>query len=191
MYKSISKDGWHDNTTQPHQEIQLFKVQRQSDGEPIIITMCLLIAKNCTWRVYVHGRLVDSCPALSEIPKILTKKDASNLMSKLNNLNVCVGQPDAKFVDVCAAKNGQILSHNKQVVAYLDSTACVSDGQMYTKTVRHAGCEMLVLGSCCNKCAGYRDNLRAISRNHSLRKPRPSTLSTLICDTYEEPTEGV
>ena len=100
--------------------------------------MCLLIAKNCTWRVYVHGRLVDSCPALSEIPKILTKKDASNLMSKLNNLNVCVGQPDTKFVDVCAAKNGQILSHNKQVVAYLDSTACVSDGQMYTKTVRHA-----------------------------------------------------
>ena len=91
-------------------------------------------------------------------------------MSKLNNLNVCVGQPDTKFVDVCAAKNGKILSHNKQVVAYLDSTACVSDGQMYTKTVRHAGCEMLVLGSCCNKCAGYRDNLRAISRNHSLRK---------------------
>ena len=36
--------------------------------------------------------------------------------------------------------------------------------------VMHAGCEMLVLGSCCNKCAGYRDNLRAISRNHSLRK---------------------
>ena len=94
-------------------------------------------------------------------------------MSKLNNLNVCGGQPDSKFVDVCIAKNGQILSHNKQVVACVDSTACVStDGQIYAKTVRHSECKMLVFGSCCNKCAIHRDNLRAISRNHSLSKKR-------------------
>ena len=167
MYKSLSKEGWHDNTTQPGQEIQLFKVQRQCDGEPIAIAICLLVAKNRTWSVYVHGRLVCDCPALDDIPKVLTKKDANELISKLNSLNVCVGQPDTKFVDVCIAKNGQILSRNKQVVAYLDSTACMSiDGQVYAKTVRHSGCEMLIPGSCCDKCAGYRDNLRAISRNH-------------------------
>ena len=165
--------GWYDSTTQPGQEIQLFKVQRQSGGEPIAITICLIIAKNCTWSVYVHDHLVDDCPALHEIPKVLAKKDASNLMSKLNNLNVRGGQPDSKFVDVCSAKNGQILSRNKQVVTYLDSTVCVSaDGQIYAKTVRHSECEMLVLGSYCNKCASYRDNLRAISRNHSLSKKR-------------------
>ena len=123
-------------------------MQRQSDGEPIAITICLIIAKNCTWSVYIHGHLVDDCPASHEIPKVLAKKDASNLMSKLNNLNVCVGQLDSKFVNVCIANNGQILSHNKQVVSYLDSTACVSaDGQIYVKTVRHSECEILVLGS--------------------------------------------
>ena len=146
-------------------------MQRQSDGKPIAITICLLIAKNRTWSVYVHGHLVDHCPALHEIPKVLVEKDASNLISKLNGLNVCVGQPDTKFIDVCIAKKGQILSRNNQVVAYLDSTACVSaDGQMYAKTVRHSQCEMLVLGSRCNKCANYRDNLRVISRNHLLSK---------------------
>ena len=110
---------------------------------------------------------------MHKIPKVLEEKDASNLISKLNGLNVCVGQPDTKFVDVCIAKNGQILSRNNQVVAYLDSTTCVSaDGEIYARTVRHSQCEMLVLGSCCKKCADYRDNLRVISRNHSLSKKR-------------------
>ena len=47
--------------------------------------------------------MVNSCSVLSKIPRLLTEEHANELIKLLNTLNVCVGQPDAKFVDFCAA----------------------------------------------------------------------------------------
>lgn len=65
-----------------------------------------------------------------------------------------------------------------------------TDGQVCTKTVPHSGCEMLVPGSCCDKCAGYRDNLRAISCNHLLKEAN-KILQAHQFEIHEDPTESM
>ena len=72
-----------------------------------------------------------------------------------------------------AKKKGQLKSLEKEVVAYVDSSACVGIGhQQYAHTIRCMKCHLLTTEVRCSECAAYRKNLLA---QHS-RARRRSTL---------------
>lgn len=79
------------------------------------------------------------------------------LQNKLQAYNICIGNPDDRFVLLCEQRKGKFLSVTKEVVAFLDDT----DAHV---TVRHALCQQLVdeSSSRCIVCRSYRDRLRAM-----------------------------
>ena len=104
----------------------------------------------------------------------LTHDSATLLLSCLEELNTCNGNPEPKFISLGEAKKkGQLLSADKEVVAYIDSSACVSVGdQQYACTIRCTKCHLLTTEVRCSECALYRKNLlaqhsRATRRNNS------------------------
>ena len=48
-------------------------------GEPIKISKSIIINKDLTWSVFVHGQLADKSPAISSIPKVLSPNTFSEL----------------------------------------------------------------------------------------------------------------
>lgn len=111
------------------------------------------------------------CQALHKIPSILTEEALKDLLRQLDQLNISAGQSDAKFVEMCEARNGKFFARNarEQVVAYLDIGRNVTvEGNTYAKTIRHSECELLVPGSQCQTCVQYGDNLRSMYRSYSL-----------------------
>ena len=76
---------------------------------------------------------------------------------------MCIGNPEQKYVALGETKkNGQFLSEEKDVVAYMDRNACiVGADQQYTSTVRCSKCHILTNGMRCSVCATYCRSLNA------------------------------
>ena len=133
---------------------------------PLIVTHSLTINKaQQTWRVHIHGHLLNpsQIPTFADIPAKLNASSVSVLLSRLSELNICVGNPDPEFTNLGKnKKNGHFLSADKAVVAYLDRSACVSlHGHQYPVTVRCYNCHLLTDGLRCPVCSWFRNNLHA------------------------------
>ena len=140
--------------------------QEQEHCPPLVITRSLVINKaHQTWRVHVHGHLLDpsNISSLADVPVTLDGNAASLLLKNLSQLKTCVGNPEEKFVSLGKKKrNGCFLSPNKEVVAYLDEYACVTlKNQVYTATIRSSKCFLLTDEQRCPACSRYRKNLLA------------------------------
>jgi hypothetical protein len=90
-----------------------------------------------------------------------------------------VGNPEQKFTVLGEAKkNGRFLSVGKEVVAYVDSNACVEVARhQYPSTVRCSKCHLLTDSMRCPECATYRKNLiaqhsRTVRRSSSVRSKK-------------------
>jgi len=140
---------------------------QDSDGEqPIAISHDMLIFKDRTWVLHVHGHQVDStiCPGLVSIPFILNPESFVTFLKLIDKLNVCVGQPDSRFVDMMQQKNNEIISPVGNKTAYIDKFAPVyCNEQKYAVTVRTANCEVLTSETKCKHCKAYRVTLRTLS----------------------------
>ena len=75
----------------------------------------------------------------------------SLLLTKLDGLSICAGQPDVHFVKMVAAKKGKIISPDGKVTAYIDDDTC-------TKTIRTEDCELICPTTKCESCKPYRAN---------------------------------
>lgn len=141
--------------------------QERESCPPLVLTRSIVINKaQFSWQLHVYGHQVDpsTIPSLADIPAQLNCSSAvSLLLSRLADLNTCVGSPDSSFVTLCKAKkNMQFLSSDKKVVAYLDAYACVFiDGHCYPSTVRCSDCSLLTTSVRCDTCTKFRNNLRA------------------------------
>ena len=64
-----------------------------------VVTHSVTVSENLSWRVMVHGSLVDKekCSALPETIK--TKLAVSRLLQVVDGLSVCAGHPEVHFVD--------------------------------------------------------------------------------------------
>ena len=144
--------------------------------QPVMVTHCLVVYKNLTWQVSVHGHIVRSnCAPLSAIPEILTKKTLQILLTTLDTATVCAGHPDKHLLEFAASKKGTLLSKKGERVAEVDSTAAVSlNGKTYIKTIRSSSCGLLVHGSKCSACIAYRNTLRASYNQWQKRKRNAS-----------------
>lgn len=129
------------------------------------MTRSLIVKQDYSWVLNVHGHLVDrsKISSLALIPNNLTRDSATLLLSCLAKLNTCVGNPEPKFVSLGEAKKkGQLLSPEKEVMAYVDSSACVAIGhQQYAHTIRCTKCHLLTTEVRFSECAAYRNNLLA------------------------------
>lgn len=112
------------------------------------------------------------CSSLQEIPNHLSMYWFKVLVSRLDAMNVCCGNPDANYTEMLESKKGKIVSATGATIAYLD-TNC-------QKTVRHHSCILLTEEkySKCSGCSSYRDNLRSIYYNYiKSKQSEPSVRS--------------
>jgi len=101
---------------------------------------------------------------LGSIPSILKPENLVTFLQLLDKLNVCVGQPDSRFVSMVQQKNDTIISPAGNKTVYIDSFGPVYfNEQRYTETVRTVQCEILTTESKCKACKAYRDTLRTLS----------------------------
>ena len=114
---------------------------------PLVVTRSLIVKQDCSWFLNVHCHSVDpsKIPSLTLIPAELNYHSATILFTRLAKLNTCPGNPEPQFIALGEAKkNGRFLSTGKDIVAYVDSNACVAVGeQQYPSTIRHSKCLLL------------------------------------------------
>ena len=91
-----------------------------SKRQPLVITHCLIIQGNHSWKAYVHDHDVSECPALNSIPQQVNESSAVELLRLVDRLQVCPGQPENKFVEFAESKKGKLCSRAGNVVAYIN-----------------------------------------------------------------------
>ena len=117
---------------------------------------------------------------------------ASRVLNLLNDLNTCVGKPEPKFILLRnTKKNGQFISGEKEIVAFLDTSACVYvNAEAYSVTVCCVKCHLLTTGERCLVCTKYRKNLIAqYSRTTQATQTKSSKINyrllhLLVCCRY-------
>lgn len=150
--------------------------------QPLSVTHCLSINEDLTWNLYIHGKQVNvaACTELQPVPDKLLPPSVDSLLRKLDTLNVCVGNHDAHFIELCASHKGQILSPDGTVAAFNDMhCAIVHEGESVPSTVRTSKCDLIVSrGARCDHCKKYRSVLRAMYSRQ--QKSTPSSERTDI-----------
>lgn len=126
------------------------------------LSLCLQISNDLSWKVYAFGKEVNSFH--SDFPAThLDSSSFSSLISRLNKSSVCIGNPEAHFIEIVKGRKGKITNRNGSVSAILDSsTPCVVQGKVLTETVRTENCTVLTSKDRCESCQMYRKNLRAM-----------------------------
>ena len=160
-------------------DIRLCQVTYQDKPSyaPLVVTRSLVVKEDQSWTIHVHGRLVDpvNIPSLKSFPSSLSSNFVDLLLSKLANLNTCIGNPEEKYVALGEKKkNGMFLSNKKNVVAFVDRYACVFLGQEYSSTIRCSKCHLLTSDVRCSVCTKYRKSLNSqISQGSHLTPTNP------------------
>lgn len=68
--------------------LQILKFKEQPlPNKPVLVTHCLVVKKDLTWQVSVHGHTVSGyCAPLSAVPKYFTKKDIHLFLTTVTNV---------------------------------------------------------------------------------------------------------
>ena len=82
----------------------------------------------------------------------------------MDSLHVCAGHPEEEYVSLVEARKGKVrrgtsTEESAEIDEYFPVTL---NGQVYSKTVRSADCEMIVHEVKCDACKAYRPNLRSL-----------------------------
>ena len=137
----------------------------ESDSNSSAFVNCsLVIRSDTTWHLHVNSHPIPSeCPAIADCPSHLDSVSTSMLLSRLSTFHTCPGNPEPKFISLASMKrNGEFLSNDNEVVAYLDRNGSVAvNDKCYTSTIRTSKCHLLTRELRCEICKGYRKNLLA------------------------------
>ena len=107
------------------------------------------------------------------MPKCLDVTSLTSLICMLDEMPVCPAHPEKHFLEMVAAKKGQICGHSGDTVAFIDSYPLVHlNSESYARTVCTASCEVLVNGGKCFSCKKYRPHLRALFSSWNAQKER-------------------
>lgn len=148
-----------------------------SHTPPMMFSRMLLIDEEFTWQVYAADHLVPmENEILNSYPEKLSPAMLPKLIQKLDEVNLCQGNYEPRFVKIARLRKCRFISRAGQIVAILDEKVCINvDGALYFSTVRHVKCSILISSSLvCDTCVKYRDTLRAL---FSRFKIRPTVLS--------------
>ena len=150
---------WFDVSTAPLQQIVFVKHARD---QPAVVSRSLIVESDFTWKVYVHSQLLSAtdCQSLSKFPVHLQIESLQEVLNTINQLHLCAGHPDQKFVDMVDAK---LFTLSGQISAYVDRKSFIAlDRNIYHATVRPASCQLLSSSAKCFQCVNYRNTLRSI-----------------------------
>ena len=134
---------------------------------PLVVTRSLVVDQtNQTWKVHINSHLLDPgrISSLADIPTTVDSSTIVLLLERLGQLKTCAGNPDEQFVSLSKSRrNGCFLTHTKEVMAYLDTNACIMvEDQTYPATVRSSKCRLLTPNKRCVECSSYRKTLLAL-----------------------------
>ena len=107
--------------------------------QPLVISHEIAILGDCTRSLRVHGHQVDSSvfSNLATVPSVLDSGSFLAFLKLIDDLNVCVGQPDSRFIELLQQKSNEIVLPDGSRSAYIDDSACVHyNDQCYSATVR-------------------------------------------------------
>ncbi len=111
-----------DQSPDPVTCIRVCKVMTQEISDkrhPLFISHCLSVDEQLQWSLFVHNKRID-CSVFSGIPKMLTQDSLSKLLQVLNELIVCPGNPDEKFVEIIMAKKGGMKKKDGERACFVD-----------------------------------------------------------------------
>ena len=135
------------------------------DEQPLVISHEIVILSDCTWSLRVHRHQVDSfiCSNLATVPSVLDSGSFLAFLKLIDNLNVCIGQPDSRFIELLQQKSYEIVSPDGSRSAYIDDSVCAHcNDQCYSLTVWTSNCEILTSATKCKHCMEYRATLRTL-----------------------------
>ena len=150
--------GWYDHTSPDLDSIRLCKITdtASSSSQPLVITHLIIVKPDLSWQLFIHNREVRKCSALSSIQPQLNETAILELISLVDKVHICAGHPESKFVTFVESRKGKLFGKSGDVSAFVDHYAPVKvNGEIFQKTVRTSGCEMLVHGEKCNFCSSY------------------------------------
>ena len=149
--------AWTDVSPEDLENVIVCKVTQASGSSSVQpqITHSLIVSSDMKWKLLVLEHDVSGCAVLSSFPERLTCETISTLLSKIDGLNICCGQPDENFVNMIKAKKGKITSHDSRVACFLDELA-------QPPTLRTSKCEVLCGTDKCSACTKYRPVLRSM-----------------------------
>ena len=168
----VLPDGWSDHSPNDLKNLLLCRISSQacSSSVPLQMTHCVKVERDMSWSLFVYQHHVDitKSSALTSFPFTISSESLTTLLSRLNTLSICIGQPDSHFVKMVSAKKGKVVSQDGQTVAYVDEG----------NTVRTTNCELVSQSSKCQSCKAYRTNLRSMYNRWSKQRACDSTDST-------------
>jgi len=170
-------EGWFfSQSTSPQVELKIFETFRQFHLKPLIILRLLLIRQDLSWEVYVADHAVPhQCGIISQFPSSVNSESLLNLINAVSSASICQGNFADRYVAMARMRKGIFTSQCGEVVAYLDQSFCVVvSGEQHSATIRHAKCELLVVGNICALCYGFRDTLRSLFSKLRKRSIVPS-----------------
>ena len=112
LHKSIvlPNQSWCDQSPSPLTSIKLCKISSGASSS-LIVTHCLSVSNTMQWSLFVHNCKVKQsmCPALTSILKKLRAHSLSSLLCLIDQLKVCVAQPDSHFITMASTKKGILM----------------------------------------------------------------------------------
>ena len=161
IYSTLSlPEAWTDKTSLQTINDNGIKLCKISDSPPFTLTVThtLTVLPDLSWKLFVHGKEVKECASLQTIPCHLSLASLQALLALIDRLNVCVGHPDDKMIDLINCLHKGLLA-----ASYLDESGPVlHDGVLHAKTVRTFACQLLVYGNRCPVCTKHRATLRSM-----------------------------
>ena len=161
----------------------MFEVVRQNYHKPMVILRLLLINSDLTWQVHVAEHLVPSeSPLLKDFPSTATGDITTSIIFTVSAATVCLGNYDDRFITLAHARKGKFLSHNGNLIAFLDESFYVEiEGQQYSSTIRHCNCKILAQHQICLPCNNFHNTLRALACKKTDHK---STVPSLYTNSW-------
>ena len=101
----------------------------------------------------------NACSGITHFSGKNCRNVLQELLMKVHELHVCVGNPDEKFLSLMDRRKGNIKNGTTNS-AFVDGFFPVYvEGKRYEQTVHAAMCEMLVCEQKCECCKEYRPTL--------------------------------
>ena len=177
--------SWSNHTIKetPLQSMKMCKLSSvpSTSTQPLVVVCCLTVHQNLSWTAHVYGNEIKrATTCLSSIPVYLDTKSMPQLISLLDRVSVCPGNPDSHFLAMADARKGKF-----PTAAIDESIPVIINGKTHSRTVRTNSCQIVVAVSDtrCSSCKSYRNQLRAtysrwLKKSPTLRNVQ--IISTLI-----------
>ena len=94
-----------------------------------------------------------NCVALVNLPLTLDAASTAELLSLIDTLNICIGNPEHKFVQLCELNGDELKAADGTIASFKDGNFPVMyEGETFQSTVRSTKCNILTKDIKCEVC---------------------------------------